>query len=362
MDRWLLSEAHRLARDVDAALEQFDTQRAGRLISAFVDDMSNWYVRRTRRRFWDGDPAALATLDEALRIVTLTMAPFTPFVTERVWQDMVRPGHPDAAPSVHLAAWPSVDPTIIDDQLGEQVALVRRIVELGRAARAASSVRTRQPLARALVSAPGWPALPADLVAEVASELNVVDMSSLSASEGNLVDVTAKANFRALGKRFGKQTPTVAEAIAAADAASLSAALRDGDAMVDVPGMGAVSISSDDVIVIETPREGWSVASGEGETVALDLHLTPELRRLGTAREAIRLIQEARKNAGLDISDRIDLTWSSTDDAVAQALRDHGDQIAGEVLAISFAEGPAAEGSFSGFDPDLALTFALRKA
>ncbi|MFM8239032.1 MAG: DUF5915 domain-containing protein, partial [Actinomycetota bacterium] len=259
-------------------------------------------------------------------------------------------------------AWPSVDPAIIDDQLGGQVALVRRIVELGRAARAASSVRTRQPLARALVSAPGWPALPADLVAEVASELNVVDMSSLSASEGNLVDVTAKANFRALGKRFGKQTPTVAEAIAAADAASLSAALRDGDAMVDVPGMGAVSISSDDVIVIETPREGWSVASGEGETVALDLHLTAELRRLGTAREAIRLIQEARKNAGLDISDRIDLTWSSTEDAVAQALRDHGDQIAGEVLAISFAEGPAAEGSFSGFDPDLALTFALRKA
>ncbi|MFM7210949.1 MAG: isoleucine--tRNA ligase, partial [Actinomycetota bacterium] len=142
MDRWLLSEAHRLARDVDAALEQFDTQRAGRLISTFVDDMSNWYVRRTRRRFWDGDPAALATLDEALRIVTLTMAPFTPFVTERVWQDMVRPGHPAAAPSVHLAAWPSVDPAIIDDQLGEQVALVRRIVELGRAARAASSVRT----------------------------------------------------------------------------------------------------------------------------------------------------------------------------------------------------------------------------
>jgi len=362
MDRWLLSEAHRLARDVDAALEQFDTQRAGRLISSFVDDMSNWYVRRTRRRFWDGDPAALTTLGEALRIVTLTMAPFTPFVTERVWQDMVRPANPDAAPSVHLAAWPSVDPEIIDDQLGEKVALIRRIVELGRAARAASSVRTRQPLARALVSAPGWPALPADLVAEVASELNVVDMSSLSASEGNLVDATAKANFRSLGKRFGKQTPTVAEAIAVADAASLSAALRDGDAIVDVPGMGAVSISSDDVIVTETPREGWSVASGEGETVALDLHLTPELRRLGTAREAIRLIQEARKNAGLDISDRITLTWSSTDDTVAQALRDHGDQIAGEVLAITFAEGPAVEGSFSGFDPDLALTFALRKA
>ena len=362
MDRWLLSEAHRLARDVDAALETFDTQRAGRLIAAFVDDMSNWYVRRTRRRFWDGDPAALATLDEALRIVTLTMAPFTPFVTERVWQDMVRPADADAAPSVHMAAWPTADDAIIDDELAAQVALVRRVVELGRAARASSSVRTRQPLARALVSAPGWTSLPADLVAEVASELNVLDMSSLSASEGDLVDVTAKANFRSLGKRFGKQTPTVAEAIAATDAAALAASLRDGEARVDVSGMGEVAITTEDVVITETPREGWSVASGDGETVALDLHLTPELRRLGTAREAIRLIQEARKNAGLDISDRIALIWLSSDAEVALALREHGEQIAGEVLATSFVEGTPESGAHSGADDDLALAFSLRKA
>ncbi|MBU6311557.1 MAG: isoleucine--tRNA ligase [Actinomycetales bacterium] len=362
MDRWLLSEAHRLARDVDAALESFDTQRAGRLIAAFVDDMSNWYVRRTRRRFWDGDSAALATLDEALRIVTLIMAPFTPFVTERVWQDMVRPANADAAPSVHLAAWPTVDAAVIDDVLAEQVALVRRTVELGRAARAASSVRTRQPLARALVSAPGWTALPHDLVTEVASELNVLDMSSLSDSEGNLVDVTAKANFRSLGKRFGKQTPTVADAIAAADAAVLAAALREGEASVDVPGMGPVTVTAEDVVVTETPREGWSVASGEGETVALDLHLTAELRRLGTAREAIRLIQEARKNAGLDISDRIVLAWSTDNDEVALALREHGEHIAGEVLATSFAEGTPSAQDFSGADLDLGLEFSLRKA
>ena len=362
MDRWLLSEAHRLARDVDAALESFDTQRAGRLIAAFVDDMSNWYVRRSRRRFWDGDPAALATLDEALRIVTLVMAPFTPFVTERVWQDMVRPADAGAAPSVHLAAWPTADATVIDDALAEQVALVRRTVELGRAARAASSVRTRQPLARALVSAPGWTTLPDDLVAEVASELNVLDMSSLSASEGDLVDVSAKANFRSLGKRFGKQTPTVADAVAAADAAVLAAALRGGEASIEVPGMGAVNVTTEDVIVTETPREGWSVASGEGETVALDLHLTPELRRLGTAREAIRLIQEARKNAGLDISDRIALTWSATDDDVALALREHGEQIAGEVLATTFTEGEPSGADFNAADDDLGLAFSLRKA
>ena len=362
LDRWVLSESHRLARDVDAALEVFDTQRAGRLISAFIDDLSNWYVRRTRRRFWDGDPAALATLDEALRTVTLVMAPFTPFVTERVWQDMVRSVDSDAPPSVHLASWPAVDAAVIDDELAAQVALVRRVVELGRAARASSSVRTRQPLARALISASGWGSLPAELVAEVASELNVLDMASLSTGEGDLVDVAVKANFRSLGKRFGKQTQEVAGAIASTDAAALAAALRDGSATVEVPGLGTIELADEDVIVTETPREGWSVASGEGETVALDLHLTPELISLGTAREAVRLIQEARKSAGLDISDRITLAWTSANDSIAASLREHGDLIAGEVLATQFAEGPIDTGAFTTIDDDLALEFSLRKA
>jgi isoleucyl-tRNA synthetase len=362
LDRWVLSEAHRLARDVDAALEVFDTQRAGRLISAFVDDLSNWYVRRSRRRFWDGDPAALATLDEALRIVTLVMAPFTPFVTERVWQDMVRSVDPDAPPSVHMASWPAVDDTVIDDTLAAQVALVRRVVELGRAARAASSVRTRQPLARALVSAPGWSALPAELVAEVASELNVLDMASLAASEGDLVDVTAKANFRSLGKRYGKQVQEIAAAIAATDAAALASGLRAGNAQVTVAGIGAVDLAEDDVIVTETPREGWSVASGEGETVALDLELTDELRRLGIAREAVRLIQDSRKSAGLEISDRIALRWQASDPMVAEAMREHGELIAGEVLASAYAEGEPEAGDHHAADADLGLTFGLHRA
>ena len=362
LDRWVLSEAHRLAREVDTALEHFDTQRAGRLIQAFVDDLSNWYVRRTRRRFWDGDPAALATLDEALRIVTLVMAPFTPFVTERVWQDMVRPADPDARPSVHMAPWPASDDSVIDDNLAAQVALVRRVVELGRAARAASSVRTRQPLARALVSAPGWSSLPPDLVAEVASELNVLDMASLSATEGDLVDVTAKANFRSLGKRYGKQVQEIAAAIAAADAAALAAGLRAGSAHIDVPGVGPVDLTEDDVVVTETPREGWSVASGEGETVALDLELTDELRRLGLAREAVRLIQEGRKSAGLDISDRIALRWEASEAMVAEALREHGELIAAEVLATSYDEGAPDAGDFTGADDELGLTFGLHRA
>jgi len=362
LDRWVLSEAHRMAREVDAALEVFDTQRAGRLISAFVDDLSNWYVRRTRRRFWDGDPAALATLDEALRIVTLVMAPFTPFVTERVWQDMVRSVDPDAPPSVHMASWPAVDDAVIDDTLAAQVALVRRVVELGRAARAASSVRTRQPLARALVSAPGWTSLPAELVAEVASELNVLDMASLSASEGDLVDVTAKANFRSLGKRYGKQVQEIATAIAATDAAALASGLRSGAAQVSVDGIGVVDLTEEDVVITETPREGWSVASGEGETVALDLELTDDLRRLGIAREAVRLIQEARKSAGLEISDRIALRWQASEPMVAAAMREHEGLISSEVLATAYAEGEPEAGDHVGADPDLGLSFGLHRA
>ena len=151
LDRWALSEAHKLARDVDAAYELYDTQRAGRLLSAFVDDLSNWYVRRSRRRFWRGDPAALATLHECLRILTLVLAPLTPFVAERVWQDLFASTSEELPPSVHLASWPEVDAALIDEDLSAQVAVVRRLVELGRSARAESRIPTRQPLGRALV-------------------------------------------------------------------------------------------------------------------------------------------------------------------------------------------------------------------
>ncbi len=156
LDRWALSEAHRLVLGVTAAMEQFDTQRAGSLIATYVDELSNWYVRRSRRRFWAGDPAALATLHECLHLVTLLMAPLTPFITERVWQDMFASTSTDLPDSVHLAAWPTADRSLVDDELRSQMALARRLVELGRAARADAKVRTRQPLRRALVGSTAW--------------------------------------------------------------------------------------------------------------------------------------------------------------------------------------------------------------
>jgi isoleucyl-tRNA synthetase len=363
LDKWLLSELNVLVREVDTALDGYDTQRAGKLLSAFVDDLSNWYVRRGRRRFWQGEPAALATLHEALETVTRLMAPLTPFITERVWQDLVVSVVPDAPASVHLADFPVVDETLIDSGLSRHMTLVRRLVELGRATRADSGVKTRQPLSRALVGAQGFEELPAELLAQIAEELNVSVLESLSTVGGSLVDTTAKANFRALGKRFGKGVQDVAKVVAAADAAELSASLRaTGTATVLLDGE-PVELTPEEVIVTETPREGWAVANESGATVALDLHITPELRLAGIARDAIRQVQEARKNSGLDVADRIALRWTTDNEDTVGALGAHADLIADEVLATDFASGePEWDAAVPFTDAALGLTFWLRKA
>ncbi|WP_130796944.1 isoleucine--tRNA ligase [Streptomyces otsuchiensis] len=366
LDRWLLSELHALTGMVTVALENYDTQRAGKLLSTFVDDLSNWYVRRSRRRFWQGDAAALRTLHDTLVTITQMMAPLVPFITERVWQDLVVPVTPGAADSVHLSSWPEADESLVDPELSQDMLLVRRLVELGRATRAESGVKTRQPLSRALVAAQGFELLGDSLREQVAEELNVATLASLSEMGGSLVDTTAKANFRALGRRFGKGTQAVAKAIAEADATGLSAGLRAGTAAVTVDGEH-VALSPEEVIITETPREGWSVASDPGATVALDLEITPELRRAGLARDAIRLIQEARKNSGLDVSDRIAVRWRAEDPELAQALGDHQALVCSEVLAPEFVEGDAEESedgadwgeTFS--DEALGLTFRLRR-
>ena len=242
------------------------------------------------------------------------------------------------------------------------MALVRRLVELGRAARAGSSVRTRQPLGRALVAAPGWDTLPTGLRAQITDELNVAELVPLGEAAGDLVDVTVKANFRSLGRRFGKQTQPVAAAVAAADPSALVAALRRaGEASVVVDGE-QVTLGTDDVVVTETPREGWAVESAAGDTVALDLEITPTLRRAGLAREVVRLVQEARKSSGLQVSDRIELWWAATSDELAQSLHEHGDLIAGEVLATTYLQGAGPDGTPSQVSPELGLTYWLRRA
>ncbi|MGI5168867.1 isoleucine--tRNA ligase [Spirillospora sp. CA-253888] len=365
LDRWALAELHRTTREVDQALEQFDTARAGRRLAEFVDDLSNWYVRRSRRRFWNGaqtpeSASAFATLYECLETLTRLMAPMVPFVTDHVW-DVLRPeGSPE---SVHLADWPAVDEALLDQKLTEQMALVRRLVELGRSARTASAVRTRQPLGRALVGAPGWAVLPAELRGQIADELNVVAFEDLSSIGGDLVEYEVKPNFRELGKRYAKDTPKVAKAVTGADPAALVTALRaDGAVTVEVPEVGAVALGPGDVVVTERPRSGWAVESAAGETVALDLTVTPELRRAGLVREVVRLFQEARKAAGLEVTDRIELWWRADGDELAEALRAHEAEVGAEVLADAVHEGEPGAGLDAVRDEELKLSYWLRKS
>jgi isoleucyl-tRNA synthetase len=336
LDRWIVSELHLLIKRVDEALSHFDSQESGRVIAEFIDQLSNWYVRRSRRRFWDGDRDALETLHYCLENLTLLMAPMVPFITEHVWQNLITTVKDDAAESVHLATFPLSDPSLIDNDLSRQVALTRRLVELGRAARAESAVKIRQPLSRALISASGWQSLPAELRDQISDELNVLTLDDLSVS-GDLVDVSIKANFRSLGAKFGASVQAIAKAIHAEEAAQLVTVLRSkGSTSIEYNNVtGTVQkaeITTEDVLVTETPREGWTYASAHGESLALDLALTPELIAQGIAREAIRLIQDERKALGFDISDRITLVWNASEEHLA-AITAHSHHIGEEVLA-----------------------------
>ena len=337
IDQWLLSLVDDAVLQVTSALENFDTQKAGRVLADVVDDMSNWYVRRNRRRFWDGDPVALATLHEALRTITLIMSPFVPFITERVWQDMFRTTTDASLQSVHLGNWPEVNKSEIRTDLIENMGLIRRLVELGRGARAEGKVKNRQPLSRALVSAKNWDKVPQDLRDQVAEELNILDLQSLSET-GDLVNVAVKANFRTLGARYAKETQLIAKEISNSDAAALVQELRKTNkSLIKVDGQ-EFEITAEDVIITETPREGWSVMSQDGETIALDLEISAELRSLGISREVIRMIQEARKNSGFEVSDRINLKYHTTDDQVKASILANLEVIKSEVLALEFVE------------------------
>ena len=358
MDRWILSELNQLIATVDSALSDFDSQAAGNALATFVDDLSNWYVRRSRRRFWDGDSAALTTLHHCLKTLTLLMAPMVPFITEHVWQKMIRVVEPDAPVSVHLANFPVADPKSINSQLSADVALTRRLVELGRAARAQSQVKIRQPLSRALIAASGWKRLSEELRNQISDELNVESLDELASAGSGLVDITLKANFRTLGSKFGGEVQAIAKAITQSNPEDVVANIRAQGSYVISFGDGKTAeLLEEDLVITETPRSGWAVASHSGESVALDLALTPELISKGIVREAIRAIQDARKASGFDVSDRIHVKWNA-DEESASAISAGKVWISDEVLALSFER----DSSLMTSDEELGLTLSLTRA
>jgi isoleucyl-tRNA synthetase len=353
MDKWILSELNSLVVEVDKSYSEFDSQAAGKALATFIDDLSNWYVRRSRRRFWDGDVSALATLHECITILTQLLAPMVPFIAEQTWQELVRVADPEASVSVHLTDFPVADESLINPELNKQVAMTRRVVELGRSARAESGVKIRQPLQRALISAAGWSTLPPEMKEQISDELNVLDLADIADADGDLVDVSIKANFKSLGAKYGKSVQDVAKLIASAHAVSLVKDLRANPSSK----LGEYEITLEDLVVTEVPKSGWMVASHDGESVALDLELTPALIASGNIREVIRAIQERRKSDGFEISDRITIAWNAAPDHIA-TIESGLAHISEEVLATSMVR----DESLITEDAELGLVFKITKA
>jgi isoleucyl-tRNA synthetase len=357
VDRWILSRLDATVEQVTERLEGYDATGAGRALEALVDDLSNWYVRTSRRRFWGGrgggnggyraDAAARAdaeaafwTLHECLRTTALMVAPFCPFVAEEMYGTLVAAHDPEAPPSVHLADWPMPSGRR-DPGLEEAMAAAREAVAVGRGARAEAGVRVRQPLAEAVVAAP--PALARSiegLVDLVAEELNVRRVRFVT-DPGELVEVTLKPNYRRLGPRFGRRMPEVAAAVAALPAAESARALdAGGDVEISLNG-DRERLAAEDLLREARPTAGYAVGQDAALAVGLATEITPELRREALAREVVHAVQGARRQAGLRVEERIRLHLDGSGE-LREAIEEHRDAIAAETLATRLSVGHGA--------------------
>ncbi|HET7590316.1 MAG TPA: isoleucine--tRNA ligase [Solirubrobacterales bacterium] len=346
LDRWALSRLQATVAFVRERMDGYDCTAAGRAIASYVEELSNWYVRLSRRRFWEGDRAAFATLRHCLLETVAMLAPFTPFLADEIHRNLSADA---AAPSVHLRDFPEYDPALADPDLERGMEAARLTVELGRAARAQAKAKVRQPLRRAVIVANEAERAAIEARAElVTAELNVKELDFVT-DTSELVSYEAKPNYRALGPRFGKRMPQVAAAVAALDAAHVAAVLAEGGEIgINVDGTDH-SLGADDVTLALQPLEGYEVEADAGHAVALQLELDDELRREGLAREIVHAVQNARKDAGLEITDRISLALAGDEDLL-EAAQVHQDYLAAEVLATSVAYDGAANGTTAKID------------
>ncbi len=319
LDRWLVERTHALVSEATAGYESWLTVDVVRAYESFVDDVSNWYIRRSRRRFWHGDPVALATLWYALVHGLRVVAPLMPFLADHLWRVLTAPCE-DAPASVHLAGWP--EPAPADAALLDEIAELRRVVELGRQARSTSGMKLRQPLRSLVVE--GAP-LAESHAEEIADELRVREVSfgHVEASE-----LRVKPHLPALGPKLGKELGAV------------RAALQAGE-FEELPNGGfraaGHDLARDEVLVEREGKEGWAVAASDGVTVALDLHLDDALVRAGRVYDLIHSVNTLRKESGLELTDRIALTIPASD----ADLLEHEEWIARETLATSVASAGA---------------------
>ncbi len=343
IDRWLLSELNVLIEKVTDELEAYDPTDGARAIEAFVDDLSNWYVRRSRRRFWRGvsesdqdKQSAYYTLYTALVTVSKLLAPFTPFVAEELWQNLVRSIDDEAPLSVHLAPWPKAILNTIDNALNEETQAVKRVCSLGRAARAKAQIKVRQPVAEVLVKARGdeGPMLRRQQ-ALVLEELNAKKLTVLE-DETSVVRYDVKPNLPVLGKKYGAEVAAIRAGLASLPPGEVAEAVRRGRTV----GVAGHELEPEDILLQAQDSEGYAAATDAGYTVAISTTLTPELEDEGLARELVRRIQDMRREAGFELADRI-TTWYSGDGDIARVMQSQSAYIQAETLSTSLVAGDA---------------------
>ncbi len=364
LDRWALSRAAATAELVSERLDAYDTTSAGRAIASLVDELSNWYVRRSRRRFWDGDSSAFETLRTCLLTVAKLLAPFCPFVADEIYDNL-----DGALASVHLCDFPAgAELAPRDEELEQAMALARETVRLGLGARGQAKIKVRQPLGEAVVVADGREREAIERLTDVVrEELNVRAVRFVAAAD-ELGSYEVKPNYRTLGPLFGSDMPLAAAAIAALDPAHVAAAMRDGGEIGIAVDGREHTLSADDLLLSMHAPDGYSVEREGAHAVALDLAIDDDLRREGRAREIVHAVQNARKSAGLQVEDRIELALDG-DPALIDAARAHRDYLAGETLALELHLGEAAAQAAPSLDyseqteiDDLPLTMSLSRA
>jgi isoleucyl-tRNA synthetase len=367
LDKWILARLGQVVAQVTERLDNYDAYGTTMVVEPFLDDLTNWYVRRSRRRFWKSEHdedknAAYATLYHVLTTLCRLLAPMTPFVTEVMYQNLVRSVDTDAAESVHHTDWPQADMAVVDEGLLSQMALARQVVTLGHSGRASKNVKLRQPLARALVHLEsGAGELGDELLAVVQDELNVKKVEFAEAA-GDLVTYQLLPDNKVLGPLFGSRFPAVRKALSELDPVAAVKRLKASLPLsIQVEGE-QVELAPDQVLIQEQPQEGLAVASERGVTVAVDIVLTPDLAAEGLARDVIRRVQNLRKEAGLDLDDRIVTTYQ-TEGELAEAIEACRDLIAAETLSVDLRAGPPEEEAATGKEQigDHALTLGIRK-
>jgi isoleucyl-tRNA synthetase len=365
IDRWILALAHQTIAKATEGLDNYTSKPAGEAIESLVDQLSNWYVRRNRRRYWKGESgddkqAAYLTLHETLDIITRLIAPFMPFLSESLYQNLVRRPCPDRPESVHLESWPTVNEQLLDETLVSQMDVVQKVVGLGRATREKSQVRIRQPLSRILVRVPTDEAKDAigEHLNQILEELNIKEVEFI-ARDAEIVSYDIKPKLPEMGKRHGRLIPAIKKALAEANGAQIAGTVGNGDSFkLEVEGQ-TILFAPEDVIIQTASAEGYASAEEGDYLVALETTITPELAEEGIARELVRSVQDARKQADLQISDRIALHIDGSE-AVISALGAYKETIATETLTqqwLSEADDEcfATNGSADGQEWSIAL-------